>query len=151
MSHKQQGFTLIELMVAVAIIAILTSIAIPSYQQYVIRSNRADMQAQMLTIASALERYRSQQFNYKSATLVKSSIYGSAVTPAVYPKSGTALYQIELTIKDNDSAWELKATPTGKVQANDGVMKLDNLGKNCWAKGATDCTLGDANQAWSTK
>lgn len=54
---KQGGFTLIELMITVAIVAILAAVAYPSYTQYIIRSNRTAAQAQMLDIAN-----REQQF-----------------------------------------------------------------------------------------
>lgn len=54
MRHK--GFTLIELMIAVAILAIIMAIAIPSYQQYVVRSNRAEAKTILMQAAQALER-----------------------------------------------------------------------------------------------
>ena len=54
---KQKGFTLIELMITIVIVAILASIAIPSYRQYVIRGNRTAAQATMMEIAT-----RQQQF-----------------------------------------------------------------------------------------
>jgi type IV pilus assembly protein PilE len=61
---KRNGFTLIELMIAVAIVAILAMIAIPSYTQYVRRANRTDATKTMTLDAQALERCYSQSFSY---------------------------------------------------------------------------------------
>ena len=52
---KYEGFTLIELMIVVAIIAILAAIAYPSYTQYKIRTNRADVQSEMMQTAQRLQ------------------------------------------------------------------------------------------------
>lgn len=65
MQHHRQGFTLIELMVVVVIIAIFAAIAIPSYQEYIRRSNLAMAQQEMQKLAEQLERYRSRNFSYK--------------------------------------------------------------------------------------
>jgi type IV pilus assembly protein PilE len=61
---QQQGFTLIELMITVAIVAILSAIAIPSYQSYVIKSRRADIQTVMLDIQLRQEKWRSTHTTY---------------------------------------------------------------------------------------
>ena len=50
--RKQHGFTLIELVITIAVVGILAAIALPSYQQYVIRSKRSAAQAQMMDIAN---------------------------------------------------------------------------------------------------
>ena len=151
MTNKSAGFTLIEVMVAVVIIGILLATAVPSYQQYVIRGNRANMQAQMLTIASALERYRAQNFRYLGATLTNTGIYGGAV----FPLQGQAHYSLQLTGDNTDgtpnTTWVLTAKATSNVQKKDGVMILNSAGQRCWLAGATTttCTLGDAAQGWN--
>jgi type IV pilus assembly protein PilE len=55
--HRQRGFTLIELMITVAIVAILSAIAYPSYQQYVRKSVRSAAQSFMLSLAAKQEQY----------------------------------------------------------------------------------------------
>ena len=54
---KHKGFTLIELMITILVVAILASIAIPSYRQYVIRANRTAAQATMMEIATRQQQY----------------------------------------------------------------------------------------------
>lgn len=54
---KERGFSLIELMIVVAIVAILAAIAVPSYRRYVVRANRADAQRALLDLAGREERF----------------------------------------------------------------------------------------------
>lgn len=61
---KQQGFSLMELMIVVAIVGILAGIAYPSYQNYVLRSGRADGQAKLMEVMQAQERFYSQNQTY---------------------------------------------------------------------------------------
>ena len=56
---KMQGFTLIEIMIALLIIGILASVAVPNYQAYVQKAKRADAQAALTNMAAALEDYYS--------------------------------------------------------------------------------------------
>ena len=64
MKKENNGFTLIELMIAVAIIGILASIAYPAYLDYVLEARRADAQANMLEIQINQERYRGYNTSY---------------------------------------------------------------------------------------
>jgi type IV pilus assembly protein PilE len=67
-NHKESGFTLIELMITVAIVGILAAIAYPSYTDYVIRSKRADGKAVLLQLQLAQEKWRANHTTYGSRT-----------------------------------------------------------------------------------
>ena len=65
--YRQQGFTLIELMIVVAIIGVLAAIAYPSYQRYVIKTKRTDMMTELQNIASQIESRKLAQGSYTNA------------------------------------------------------------------------------------
>lgn len=67
MKYKKTGFTLLELMVTVAIIAVLASIAIPSYQQYILKGRRADGKSAILDVQLAEEKWRTNNITYTSS------------------------------------------------------------------------------------
>ena len=67
MSNRQQGVTLIELVVVVVIVGILASIAIPSYRNYVLRANRTEGRAALLALATAQEKFYLQCNTYTTA------------------------------------------------------------------------------------
>ncbi|WP_278362915.1 type IV pilin protein [Acinetobacter schindleri] len=133
---KQHGFTLIELMIVVAIVGILAAIAYPSYTQYVIKSNRVDAQAEMTRIASLMQRYKVINSTYikkNGQPLILSDLNVSAD----YPSSTKKNYQFVLSNVTADS-WVLTATPYG-TQVGNGNIVLDHQGNKCWTKGLS-CT-----------
>lgn len=67
-SSKQSGFTLMELMITVAIIGILTAIALPAYTQYVVRANRSAAQSFMFSVANKQEQYMLDARTYAGGT-----------------------------------------------------------------------------------
>ena len=85
---QQRGFTLIEIMIVVAIVGVLAAIAIPSYQESVRKSRRAEARGQLLEVAQYLQRFYSQNDSFAT------SKDGSAVTIpsdlARVPRTATA-------------------------------------------------------------
>src|SRR5690554_7875076 len=78
---KQNGFTLIELMITVAIVAILASIAIPSYESYTRKANRSDGLDSIHNILIAQERYYADNMEYASDLVKLGSSANSMTTP----------------------------------------------------------------------
>jgi len=66
MNRQHKGFSLVELMVTVAVVATIAAVAIPSYRQYVMRASRADATAALLRLASNQERFYLQNNTYAS-------------------------------------------------------------------------------------
>ena len=134
---RQGGFTLIELMIVIAIIGVLAAIAYPSYQGYIERTNRADMMVEMQQIASRIE---SNKINYKRYDRIPlSSVLSGTLASdgsVSFPSSGTALYTVTVTSDDDitlrDKDWTITAAPvTGQRMANDGSLTLDSTGEKC--------------------
>jgi type IV pilus assembly protein PilE len=126
-AKRATGFTLIELMIVVVIIAILTGIAVPSYRQYVIRSNRSAAQSVMLDIAN-----REQQY------LLANRAYASEVTLAangyVLPPEVSTNYSFTVDIEPEEGVsgpptYLITFTPLSTSgQATDGWISLDSAG-----------------------
>ena len=75
MLHRHNGFTLIELMVAVAIVGILAAIALPSYRDYVMRGNRSAAQAEMMDIANREQQFLLANRSYADKATLEASGY----------------------------------------------------------------------------
>lgn len=144
----QRGFTLIEMMIVVAIIGILAAIAYPSYQSYVIKTKRTDMMSEMQNIASIVESRKLAQGSYSNA--LRTGLTGN------YPQQGTALYNVTVEtivvpvspppdplppLGPLTSKWIITATPkTGMQMVGDGNLSLNYQGIKCRA---AVCGTGD--------
>lgn len=136
----QQGFTLIELMIAVAIVGILSAIAYPSYQDYLQRGHRVSAQTDLLEIAQYMERRFAIHKTYpKSSNLpFKFSPKGSVEKNARYKLTAE-------NVNDNARTFILKATPIGNNKDKCGTLTLDNTGR----KGTEGAQTGiTASSCW---
>ena len=123
-------------MIVVAIIAILASIAYPSYQESVRRAKRIDAQSAMMDIASRLQKYKIARFSFEKTdgSFVTLSDVGAS---SQMPNIGTVLYNVALS-NQGLGTWTLTATPTG-AQTGDGDLVLNHRGQRCWSK-VSSCT-----------
>jgi type IV pilus assembly protein PilE len=118
---KKNGFTLVELMITVTIIAILAAIAIPSYSQYVKRANRTDATKTMTLDAQALERCYSQTFAYAPCP---NAAAGVLVSPQLN-------YNVTIAVTANPATYTIIAVPISAAQIGDtscATFTLDSTG-----------------------
>lgn len=123
-----RGLTLIELMVALVMVAILTAVALPSYRQYVQKSRRADATTRLLELAQAMERHYSERGTYAGATL------GSGgMPPATVPQG---FYTLSITAQDA-SGFSISAAPAG-AQTGDacGSYTFNQVGERSVSGGS---------------
>lgn len=127
------GFTLIELMIAVAIVGILAGVAFPSYQDYVRRGHRASAQGYLMDLAQREQQYFLDNRGYASTA--------SALGYSSAPSDVSPYYTVAITVAGGPPpTYSITATPTGSqasdtcgsLTLNSAGTKSSSAGSNCW-------------------
>lgn len=152
--RKQTGFTLIELMIVVLIMAVLTIIAYPSYQDYLRKSRRSDAQQLMMDIHTRQKQIIIEQRAYAQAvgaTNVTASGWTCSAAGVIPGTCTNAHYSITFNpVVDNTAtppSYSICATPTNAQQTSDGTLIVTQAGTRTRMVGAAACA-GGTDKGW---
>ena len=136
-AKRRRGFTLLELMITVVVVAILAAVAMPSYLRHIQSSRREMAKAALLDAAQKMESYYALNFSYVSAA--------SGTTPAIFsdkvPKDGTDRYYTLSISGASRTDYQVIATPNGAQSSDmcgnlsirrDGTKAQTGSGSGCW-------------------
>jgi type IV pilus assembly protein PilE len=136
--HSIQGFTLIEILVTLAIVGLLAAIALPAYQDSQLRAGRADGKNALMQVASDQERYYSNNFAY----LAKATPLATVPANTLLSRDGN--YQVTVAACSGGTiatCFTATATPQGAQTADDcGNLTINSLGVRAASGGTVaDC------------
>lgn len=166
--NKQIGFTLIELVIVVMIMAIIAAIVIPSYDRYVVKNAESRAQTKMLSIEMELERWRASTLTYRNfkpllITSGGTNTYGydSSDNKTINMPNG---YTITLTNNDGNSlvsdtasiSWVMLAVPSSDFQNRGAArflltstgLKCKSFDRNFCTTVSSSCTCETGTESW---
>lgn len=120
--QRMSGFSLIEIMIVVVIVAILSSIAYPSYLRHIQRSIQVETQGQIMELSGALEAHRAKNFSYQGATI-------TALAPSL---ANSEHYTSGLALSNSDQAYTITSTPSSSRMTGTPVLKYTSAGEASW-------------------
>jgi type IV pilus assembly protein PilE len=137
----QKGFSLIELMIVVLVIAILSAVAIPSYRKYVVRSHRVDAQRALTELAARQERFLYSNNAYATSlpaiggsSAMAGSYYSVQIDPASASSAGTTFSVVASAIgtqKEDDKQCQTLTLDQAGRQGSTGTTADDPA---CWGR-----------------
>lgn len=118
---RVRGFTLLELMIVVAIVAILAAIAVPTYSRYAIRAHRVDGQGLLMSIANAQERFYATNNHYGALTDL-------GFTTSVSPKGYYNVSMVPAAASTSQSFTATAAPQGGQTRDDCKSLRVNNAG-----------------------
>jgi len=150
-ARRAAGFSLVELMVTVAIMGILTVVAYPSYQAYLIDSRRNDAQNALLGFATAMHRYKTDHNGYTGVQ--NGTGFPNPPQATVYPSqapidSSDKFYNLSIQ-STSANGFVLRATPIGgSPQDGNGFLELTSTGLKRWDRNDNG-TIDSGESSWT--
>lgn len=139
MNNNHKGFTLVELMIVVAIIGILAIVAVPAYEKHTRKVNRSAAKDALVSFSIAMEKVMLEKQDYRLANGGDSPAAknNEPPVPALFPSEApldapTKHYNLTFTATTSDT-FTVRATPKGGSPMNgDGFLELDSTGRKAW-------------------
>jgi len=142
--RQNRGFSLIELLIAVAIVSILATIAYPSFLEQIRKARRADAQSVLLEAAQYMERFYTENNRYDENTGGTSVALPGALTQS--PLDGSSKFYDIAIQATTTSTYTLRATPKGDQSAN-GFLEITNTRSKAWDKDNSG-SVSSGEQTW---
>ena len=140
---KIRGFTLIELVIVVAIVGILAVVALPSYNRYVVKASRQAAQTDLLQMAALQEKIYLNSSSYSTtANIITDAYTGQATGGLGWPaQSKDKKYNYSCPAASCvANSFTITASPApiaGNTQANDGTLSINSVGQRLWTGGSS--------------
>ena len=146
--YRNNGFSLIELMIAVVIVGILAAIAVPSYSNYVIRGSRAAAQTELLEMASMQEKIYLNSSPSAYTPNVATAYNGTSAGGLGKTGSKTSDGKYNLLLSGVGQTYTLTAIPVaGSQQAGNGCLTIQENGLRQWHENTDACNSASPT-AW---